>query len=62
MPLLPMPPRICMLKKDTNFRRIPLERARLRRNLGYVQRSFWCARFVEYDDADVGRVGSLVIS
>jgi len=51
-----------MLKKDTNFRRIPLERARLRRNLGYVQRSFWCARFVEYDDADVGRVGSLVIS
>lgn len=45
----------------TNFGRIPLERARLRRDLGHFERSFWRARLVKDDESDVGCVWSLVV-
>jgi len=48
-------------EKETNFWRIPLQRARLRGNLGHFERSFWCAWFVQNNDSDASRVRSFVV-
>jgi len=49
------------MRNHTHFWRIPLERTRLRRDLGHVEWSLRHAGLVENDDANVGRVGTFVV-